>query len=352
MAVLEGSKVTTQTEAVARIAHSTSIQVQERQHVQQFWAQMTASEFRPTAPDVDGAIIGTRELCEGMAHATEELLIAVAQQLSTPFEPGIIPFNPKTYFGEYSIAFEFMSRHMGWTDVGDLEPETRIEILFMFLVFCDLALSAPFRPAHKTEWRNVGWEDYHPGWRFVRAIEAVGRIDRRGPIDWKTSYQQTTEQICGWLEWISPLRVFSDPRNFSSRYQPILAQLTHRAYRLRARWPHATLVPFLRGAVGQDWIKPLWDGIPPLAVGLNDGLPYSPRQIIRPVFFGRRIETVSEAAVPHWFAVETVRWTDWLIDGKRRPETRLDRFTDLHTPERAASLITHLPEKCFDASTD
>jgi hypothetical protein len=92
----------------------------------------------------------------------------------------------------YYVAESFLVKELG-SDIANLG---------LIRMLCDLALNGVFKPANPDE--VIVWEDVHPGWRFVRAIDALKKI----PVLFRELSSEnvldTRLKLCQHLGWKDP----------------------------------------------------------------------------------------------------------------------------------------------------
>ncbi|HWB02212.1 MAG TPA: hypothetical protein VG796_04245 [Verrucomicrobiales bacterium] len=188
----------------------------------------------PVCPQLEEGNLGGRDILEAVALELQ-LNYLSAGNIDRRVVEFLRLINPTFANSSYMRV----RRHLA-NRFSNLEWKRRRSLL---LILADLALSGPFysngSPGKKSE---VLWEDLHPGYRFVRSLDAFEALSIEVTGNPCADYARVVETVCSHLGWETPSMIAAafiesvkNPSSFSQS-DPIL-HLRERAARARMERP-------------------------------------------------------------------------------------------------------------------
>lgn len=148
--------------------------------------------FAPACPrflseDREASMAGGAALFEGLAQASERMVYPEHLDMLAR------GMSRNQYLGFYARVFEVYGK------VGSQQDFNRV--FETFVALCDLALQTPVgRIYGKLRPPASGYGDLHPGYRFVRLLDAITGDDWIDSLDDLTGLQKTMSSRLGWAD--------------------------------------------------------------------------------------------------------------------------------------------------------
>jgi hypothetical protein len=177
----------------------------------------------------------------------------------------------------------------------------------------DIALASHIETLSEAGIDNVRWEDWHPGWRFVKAVAAIETLvsdDHRWPryTDELRNYCEDVRRKCGWPEepnHTMPLNVFED---HPSRSDILRGTLAKEAFALRKK--HSSL-----WSIGprQDLIDASFKWLPPPLLieygrdSIRATRPDIDKEVISDVWVAMQLNHIAWQIFGHNATMESIR---------------------------------------------
>lgn len=174
--------------------------------------------------------LGAVHVMEAHARCNEALYLANYSGLASDSLKSIFEYLEDLSCDDYKVYYSPSDYVEEQTGVSGFVQKQ------VFCLICDVALNPPEPTSIQRDKGTLFWEDYHPGWRFVRATELVSSELHRFDI----SEDQGLKGIMDLL-----YREFSWPQDAFRRNldDPMLRAFAERVCRVRASTPLAFALP-------------------------------------------------------------------------------------------------------------
>jgi len=138
--------------------------------------------------------LGALQIMEGHARKNEEIYIKKKSGFSDSTLQTIQDkYNNKINLDPYNIAYKYFEQELPFAQVEDRD--------YLFCVCCDIALNPPSISSIREKSEDFEWEDYHPGWRFIRILRHLKHkinIYEPGNQDWLMEIQSELYDTFDW----------------------------------------------------------------------------------------------------------------------------------------------------------
>ena len=101
---------------------------------------------------------------------------------------------------------------------GDELIDAITSLCVLFCAIVELALNPPIGPMFKGLNRNLSWHDFHPGWRFVYAVQSMSELvstDASRISEWLANPDVFQDEICDRLGWPRRLAMLQELGKFA-----------------------------------------------------------------------------------------------------------------------------------------
>lgn len=134
--------------------------------------------------------IGALQIMEGHAHANEMAYLRsfLSEEKYSGIE-ALYPINP------YRILQLYTSERL---------KEYQVDILSLFRLICDIALN-PDADNKRERGETVLWEDFHPGWRFIKIIDYLESLKEK-----RNNFFEIYLSIFWHFDWETPDAVLKE----------------------------------------------------------------------------------------------------------------------------------------------
>lgn len=227
----------------------------------EFWSKdhimMNSNLSQSSSPPLTKKIhLGADDIIEGHARSIEDMFTIMSIANGDIIDPNWKPLCKSRWYGEYSLALDYFTYITGWKNSNECSLDEVYTNLYIFSLLCELALFTPIAPFFNELWNDKSsWEDYHPGWRFVKVCNLLSKPGSPYlQIDNEDSILTFQKYICDYFNWETPnkmLDMFLKPKNKS----PYVDLFTY-SINIRKKIPLALVNPFIpRGFPNSSYDK-------------------------------------------------------------------------------------------------